>query len=156
MKRYAAFAGPRLPTVISSHGNVALIGDASHPLSGAFGAGAGFALEDAYALSQSLSWAYSQSPHSFISKGLELFDQKRSPHYERLYGVLDRFQVINETLDDPNINLNSDEEVAVLVSTNWARRHNWIYDYDITAEFANLIARESTTRKDPSIQPAKL
>ncbi|KAF2712172.1 salicylate hydroxylase [Pleomassaria siparia CBS 279.74] len=137
IQRYAAFAGPRLPTVISN-GNVALIGDASHPLSGAFGAGAGFALEDAYTLARGLSWAHSISSSALLVDALKLFDRVRSPHYERLYGVLDAFKAVGETLADPNVTLNDDEEVAVLVATNWAKRHGWIYEYDITVEVERL------------------
>jgi len=46
---FALCSGSRLKRIVS-HGNIALIGDASHPLSGSFGAGAGFALEDVYTL----------------------------------------------------------------------------------------------------------
>jgi salicylate hydroxylase len=141
IQRYAAFAGSRLPTVTSKYGNIALIGDASHPLSGAFGAGAGFALEDAYTLVQSLVWAHARfQPKQSIAEGLELFDGVRSPHYRRLYDVLDGFKGMNDGLADPHVEFNGDEEVAILVATNWARRHNWIYDYAITEEFPKAVA----------------
>ncbi|KAJ4287535.1 hypothetical protein N0V90_012238 [Kalmusia sp. IMI 367209] len=141
IQRYAAFAGPRLPTVISQQGNIALIGDASHPLSGAFGAGAGFALEDAYALAQSLSWAHSRPLPTPISQALRLFDKIRSPHYERLYGVLDQFK------GDPNLHLSEEEEVAVVVATNWAKTHNWILEYDVTQDFAKYAEDEDVKLK---------
>lgn len=53
IKRFDYFSGTRLPSVIS-HQSIALIGDASHPLSSAFSAGAAFALEDANTLAQAL------------------------------------------------------------------------------------------------------
>ncbi|GAM43120.1 monoxygenase [Talaromyces pinophilus] len=59
VQKFALFAGPRLDSVVS-RGSIALIGDASHPLSGAFGSGAGFALEDAFALVKSVAWARSR------------------------------------------------------------------------------------------------
>lgn len=146
MQRYATFAGPRLPTVISSHGNIALIGDASHPLSGAFGAGAGFALEDAHVLARSLAWANSRFPQTPITEALQLFDQIRSPHYKGLYGVLDRFKAVGETLADPDVKLNGDEQVAVVVATNWGRGHDWILEYDVTADFSKAAAQADIDR----------
>ncbi len=66
-QEFALFSGPPLKTVVAAHGadssataNIALVGDASHPLSGAFGAGAGFALEDVYTLARALEWAVEQ------------------------------------------------------------------------------------------------
>ncbi|KAM0342025.1 hypothetical protein ACHAPU_009753 [Fusarium lateritium] len=49
IRSFDYFSRERLDIVVN-HGSVALIGDASYPLSGAFGAGAAFALEDAYTL----------------------------------------------------------------------------------------------------------
>lgn len=43
--------------VLVAHGNVALT---AHPPLGNFGAGAGFALEDVYALTKTLDWAWSR------------------------------------------------------------------------------------------------
>jgi salicylate hydroxylase len=48
------------------------------------GAGAGFALEDAYVLTRSILWADEQS--LALRDGLELFDKVRGPHYRRLVG----------------------------------------------------------------------
>lgn len=46
------------------------------------GAGAGFALEDVFVLTQSVKWAYERDLP--VGQGLQLFDNVRSPHYERL------------------------------------------------------------------------
>ncbi|KAK5125721.1 hypothetical protein LTR85_011995 [Meristemomyces frigidus] len=148
VQRYAAFAGPRLPTVISGPGNIALVGDASHPLSGAFGAGAGFALEDAYSLAQSLKWAHIQANPRPLAEALRLFDKVRSPHYKRLYGVLDDFKAVGENLAAPDLDLTGDEEVAVLVAMNWSHRHNWIIEYDVTKEFLSFVDEADKASKD--------
>jgi salicylate hydroxylase len=42
IQEFALFSGKRLQRIVS-HGNVALIGDASYPMLGYFGAGCGFA-----------------------------------------------------------------------------------------------------------------
>ncbi|ODN73690.1 hypothetical protein L202_07235 [Cryptococcus amylolentus CBS 6039] len=86
---FAMFGGPRLESVISN-GRIALLGDASHPLSGAFGSGAAFAFEDAYVLAQALSYTYRQtqsgqgSTKGAVGEALELYDGVRSPHYKNL------------------------------------------------------------------------
>lgn len=68
------FGGPRLDSVIHN-GRIALIGDASHPLSGAFGSGAAFAFEDAYVLAQALAYTHSRDEN--ISEALKLYDEVR-------------------------------------------------------------------------------
>lgn len=75
LQQFDYFAGPRLETVIGLAA-VALIGDASHPLSGAFGVGAGFALEDAFVLGASIDWAVSTG--GTLADALKLFDDVRS------------------------------------------------------------------------------
>ncbi|ROV94131.1 hypothetical protein VPNG_09338 [Cytospora leucostoma] len=90
-KEFSAFSGPRLQTVID-HGNTALIGDASHPLLGAFGAGAGFAMEDGWLLAQVLDFyldRYGNDRKTALHDALDLFDRTRSPYYHRVYDVLD-------------------------------------------------------------------
>ena len=86
-----------------------------------------------------------------ITQQCQCFDYSSSSPYainrylretERLYGVLDEFAAVSDTLDDPNLHLSADEEVAVTVATKWAKRHNWIYAYDITSEFERLSAKE--------------
>ncbi|ODN86831.1 salicylate hydroxylase [Cryptococcus wingfieldii CBS 7118] len=89
---FAMFGGPRLESVISN-GRIALLGDASHPLSGAFGSGAAFAFEDAYVLAQSLSLTHTHrhrtdrgegASKAAVGEALELYDGVRSPHYKNL------------------------------------------------------------------------
>ncbi|UQC78964.1 feruloyl esterase B [Colletotrichum lupini] len=109
-QEFALFSGPRLESVVHEEA-IALIGDASHPLSGAFGAGAGFALEDVYALTQSVDWHWNNGGD--LSAALELYDQIRSPHYRDLYKVLDDFGAMNTTLLSENLPVNEEIEERV-------------------------------------------
>lgn len=101
-----------------------LLGDASHPLSGAFGAGAGFALEDAYALGRVLEWADEQGKG--LKQGLRLFDDVRSPHYKALYEDLDRLAAVNQELGRER--LEPDEEIARRVG---GLGSSWMYYYEV-------------------------
>ncbi|KAK6209884.1 hypothetical protein QIS74_11468 [Colletotrichum tabaci] len=125
-QEFALFSGPRLESVIS-HGALALIGDASHPLSGAFGAGAGFALEDVYALTRSIDWA--QRNAKGLPAALDLYDQIRSPHYRDLYGVLDNFAALNSALLAEKLPV--EEEIEERVRRAGESRSTWMYHYEI-------------------------
>ncbi|KAH8817434.1 salicylate hydroxylase [Xylogone sp. PMI_703] len=85
-KEFSAFAGPRLEK-LTGWGKVVLLGDASHPLSGAFGSGAAFALEDGWILAQAIKHAGSSIES--LPGALEIFDEIRSPYYLRMYQYLD-------------------------------------------------------------------
>ncbi|KAH8787895.1 salicylate hydroxylase [Diaporthe sp. PMI_573] len=90
-KEFSAFSGPRLQQVIAD-GNTAIIGDASHPLLGAFGTGAGFAMEDGWLLAQILELSINQHKNDTsraLRESLTMFDKIRSPYYHRIYDVLD-------------------------------------------------------------------
>ena len=108
--------GPCLKEIKAWDNKVALIGDASHPLSGinpsspiyhiwiyiyisteripltennkyiigAFGSGAAFAMEDGWILARAIE--YSVNNHSSIKEALDIFDEIRSPYYQRMYG----------------------------------------------------------------------
>ncbi|TQN67659.1 2-heptyl-3-hydroxy-4(1H)-quinolone synthase [Colletotrichum shisoi] len=125
-QEFALFSGPRLESVIS-HGALALIGDASHPLSGAFGAGAGFALEDVYALTRSVDWARRNAEG--LPAALGLYDQIRSPHYRDLYGVLDNFAALNSALLAEKLPV--EEEIEERVRRAGESRSTWMYHYEI-------------------------
>lgn len=120
------FAGPRLTTLVSA-GNTVLIGDASHPLSGAFGAGAGFALEDSYILGEALGWAARTG--SPLASALKAFDTVRSPHYRALYGVLDGFKANEARIEERK--LPSDEEIETRIKANWGYSSTWMLNYDV-------------------------
>ncbi|CAI7674845.1 unnamed protein product [Penicillium discolor] len=142
VKRFALFAGPRLSTVIS-RGSIALIGDASHPLSGAFGAGAGFALEDVFVLTQSVKWAYERGLP--VGQGLQLFDNIRSPHYKQLYGILDDFAKSDAAIGVP---VPFDDAVARTVSDKWSEDHHWLYHYDVQEVWKEAYKAEDARAQD--------
>lgn len=60
-----------------------LVGDSSHALSGAFGSGAGFAMEDGWVLAQALARSGNDA-----GRALPLFDRVRVPYYHRMYAHL--------------------------------------------------------------------
>ncbi|KAF6809962.1 salicylate hydroxylase [Colletotrichum plurivorum] len=133
-QEFALFSGPRLESVVSRDA-LALVGDASHPLSGAFGAGAGFALEDVYALTRSVDFAWRNGEG--LAAGLKLYDQIRSPHYRDLYGVLDNFAGINSTLLAEQ--LPADEEIEESVKRASEKKATWMYHYEIDKVVERLV-----------------
>lgn len=139
-QEFAMFSGPRLESCIDDKGidypgaGVALIGDASHPLSGAFGAGAGFALEDAYTLGKALQWAFDEKRNGIqtrsqnhVAAALSLYDSVRSPHYLGLYDVLDRNAKLNGALLKEQLPV--DGEISERVRRLWGGRNDWMYYY---------------------------
>ncbi|KAF5018797.1 hypothetical protein F66182_9215 [Fusarium sp. NRRL 66182] len=125
-QEFALFSGPRLDRVVALD-SIALIGDASHPLSGAFGAGAGFALEDVYTLSKTLEWAWTQGQG--IKVALELYDRIRSPHYKDLYDVLDWFGAVVRGVAAEGLPV--DDEIEAKIRRTKGKKANWMYYYDI-------------------------
>ncbi|KAH8699121.1 salicylate hydroxylase [Talaromyces proteolyticus] len=128
IKQYAMFAGPKLKE-ITALGSVVLVGDASHPLSGAFGSGAGFALEDVYTLGQSLKWAHEKGLS--VKAALNLVDRIRSPHYARLYAILDEYAATDKSIRSHDPPLSFDDAVSILIAQTWSRKGHWIYNYKI-------------------------
>ncbi|KAE8372491.1 FAD/NAD(P)-binding domain-containing protein [Aspergillus bertholletiae] len=140
VKKFPLFAGPRLSKVIS-HGSIALIGDASHPLSGAFGAGAGFALEDAYVLAGAVQWAHDRDIP--VSRALDLYDKVRSPHYKDMYDILDGFK----RSDISTKGLSSfDEIVLANIQNKWTDDHHWLYHYDVQDVWKKAYEEEDARR----------
>jgi salicylate hydroxylase len=83
-REFAAFAGPELDSLTAWENKIALVGDASHALSGAFGSGAGFAMEDGWVLAQAL-----RTFRNDLQQALPLFNKIRLPYYSRMYAYLD-------------------------------------------------------------------
>ncbi|KAG5751434.1 hypothetical protein H9Q72_001022 [Fusarium xylarioides] len=133
-QEFALFSGPRLDRVVALD-SIALIGDASHPLSGAFGAGAGFALEDVYTLSKTLEWAWTRGRG--IKAALELYDRIRSPHYHDLYNVLDWYAGIGKEIAAEGLSV--DEEIEAKVRRTKGKKSNWMYHYDIQTVVDNVL-----------------
>ena len=132
---------------MTCRGNTVLVGDAAHALCGNFGAGAGFALEDVYTLAKSLDWAYSSN--RTIADALNLYDLVRSPHYGRLYAVLDNFAAIKRALSAECLPL--DEDIKARITRIAQASESWMYYYDIdkavkeTIDEANKSAKRTST-----------
>lgn len=108
---------------------VILVGDASHALSGAFGSGAGFAMEDGWVLAQAL-----QHFGNDTSKALPLFDRIRVPYYHRMYEYLSaqaekRAAKLAE-LEVGTAGLTEEERVKVKVIRE-GKDMSWIYQHHI-------------------------
>lgn len=127
-KEFSAFAGPRLETV-TAWDKVALIGDASHPLSGAFGSGAAFALEDAWILAQSLS--YARSNDKPVSDGLRIFDSIRSPYYRRMYEHLDQQKKAMVEAKTSSADRSFQEVLNAKVGSFGGENLKWVYGNNI-------------------------
>ncbi|WVQ94612.1 hypothetical protein IAU59_001692 [Kwoniella sp. CBS 9459] len=140
---FAMFGGPRLESVISND-RIALIGDASHPLSGAFGSGAAFAFEDAYVLAKALG--YTRSTGKSISQALRYYDEVRSPHYKGLYAILNSFGKNAKEIEAISPPLELNELINETTRRNWTASNDWIYKYDVTQVWKEYIdAQEATT-----------
>ncbi|PPJ57741.1 hypothetical protein CBER1_00021 [Cercospora berteroae] len=82
-KEFAAFARPKLDDLTNWNDKIVLVGDSSHALSGAFGSGAGFAMEDGWVLAQAL-----KASRNDIHQALPIFNRIRLPYYSRMYAHL--------------------------------------------------------------------
>ncbi|KAJ9150926.1 Salicylate hydroxylase [Pleurostoma richardsiae] len=147
VQQFDFFAGTRLNTVIEG-GSVALIGDASHPLSGAFGAGAAFALEDAYALGVAIEWGFNTG--RTLEESLTLFDSVRSPHYDALYGVLDEYAAADKIISEQR--LSDDEQIAAHIESVWHSKHNWMYYYEVDRVLGEAIRQAESQNPGATVQ----
>ncbi|EIW72956.1 hypothetical protein TREMEDRAFT_59115 [Tremella mesenterica DSM 1558] len=124
---FSMFGGPRLERVIEGE-KIALVGDASHPLSGAFGAGAAFAFEDAYILFSAIQHAWDNG--QTLSEALENFDSVRAPFYERIFSVIDLMASNYSSALKQGTDL--EDKVSRIVDQNWKDLEtSWIYEYDV-------------------------
>lgn len=136
-QEFALFSGPRLKRIVS-HGNIAFIGDASHALLGNFGSGAGFALEDVYTLTKALDWAWSRKRD--LADALDLFNAIRSPHYERLYALVDKFANIKAAIREEGLSV--DEEIAERVKRIMLASEPWMFYYQIDKVVDEALRKE--------------
>jgi len=126
---FRLFGGPRLESV-TAKGRIALIGDAGHPLSGAFGAGGAFALEDAYTLMATIG--YARSHNKTQAWALEHFDEIRGPHFEKLYDILNTYRKVNQEVFAADPPLSDIDLVRIRYEKNSASAPSeWIYKHDI-------------------------
>lgn len=133
-REFAAFAGPELSQLTAWDNKIVLVGDSSHALSGAFGAGAGFAMEDGWVLAQALRFFRND-----VSKALPLFDAIRMPYYSRMYAHLacegTRRSELLQRLQPPN----DDERVKAKIITGGGTEMDWIYKNHIGEEWRKVI-----------------
>ncbi|KAI1084305.1 FAD/NAD(P)-binding domain-containing protein [Whalleya microplaca] len=125
-REFAAFAGPELAQLTAWGNKVVLVGDSSHALSGAFGSGAGFAMEDGWVLAQALAYFKNDK-----NKALPLFDAIRLPYYSRMYAYLAseaaRRAAKLRDIENPSF----DERVANKIITDGGNDMSWIYKHNI-------------------------
>ncbi|KAL3426778.1 salicylate hydroxylase [Phlyctema vagabunda] len=124
-REFAAFAGPELPHLVAWNNKVVLVGDSSHALSGAFGSGAGFAMEDGWVLAQALAVS-----NNDLQKAVPLFDSIRVPYYSRMYAHLEaqgtKRAASLQQLADPTY----DDRVKSKLITDGGVDMQWIYGND--------------------------
>ncbi|QKX57371.1 uncharacterized protein TRUGW13939_04483 [Talaromyces rugulosus] len=157
-KEFSAFSGPRLEK-LTGLGKVVLLGDASHPLSGAFGSGAAFALEDGWILARAIEYTTTRPQPTIpgdaqitkmqnIADALEIFNEVRSPYYHRMHNHLDneKAKVLQTQTkakaqsSDPMYVFESALETR-LGSFSIGDEMNWIYRNDIELVWQNYVQR---------------
>ncbi|TVY71450.1 FAD-dependent monooxygenase tropB, partial [Lachnellula suecica] len=138
-KEFSAFTGPRLEG-LTAWDKVVLIGDASHPLTGAFGSGAAFAMQDGWILAQAIA----HTRHS-IPAALAIFDEIRSPYYRRMYEYLDgqAKNVQDAKLKNPNQSFEESLHVKV-EAFGGPDRLSWIYQNDIQEVWDEFVSKEKS------------
>ena len=134
-REFAAFAGPELPTLTHWDNKIVLVGDSSHALSGAFGSGAGFAMEDGWVLAQAL-----KSCNNNVDQALPLFDKLRLPYYSRMYAHLDaeskkRSLTMSRIVSPPH-----DDRVRNKLIKAGGQDMSWIYGNDIGKVWSESVA----------------
>ncbi|GME24443.1 salicylate hydroxylase [Neofusicoccum parvum] len=140
-REFAAFAGPELGQLTAWNNKIVLVGDSSHALSGAFGSGAGFAMEDGWILAQALAYFRND-----LSKALPLFDAIRLPYYSRMYAHL-ASEASRRTAKLRDIgNPSFDERVANKIIVDGGTDMSWIYSNNIGAVWDEAAAALNGTR----------
>jgi len=135
-REFAAFAGPELSHLTAWNNKIVLVGDASHALSGAFGSGAGFAMEDGWILAQSLALFGND-----LSKALPLFNEIRLPYYAKMYAHLEE-QKQKRTENLENIETPTEEDrVRNKVIGPGGKDMSWIYQNDIGKVWEKALVR---------------
>ncbi|KAF2667374.1 FAD/NAD(P)-binding domain-containing protein [Microthyrium microscopicum] len=125
-REFAAFAGPELSSLTAWDDKIALVGDASHALSGAFGSGAGFAMEDGWVLAQSLAYFGND-----LGKALPLFNKIRLPYYARMYAHLAEMSFKRaEKLRDLGTPSDGDKIKAKVIGDG-GKDMKWMYENNI-------------------------
>ncbi|TFK47653.1 FAD/NAD(P)-binding domain-containing protein [Heliocybe sulcata] len=125
-REFAAFAGPELSELTAWNNKIVLVGDSSHALSGAFGSGAGFAMEDGWILAQTLAYFRND-----LSRALPLFNDIRVPYYSRMYGHLQKEAARREAKLREMGDVSEDDRVRMKVIKDGGSDMSWIYGNNI-------------------------
>ncbi|KAL2822664.1 hypothetical protein BJX63DRAFT_427220 [Aspergillus granulosus] len=157
-REFAMVAGPCLAE-ITAWDKVALIGDASHPLSGAFGSGAAFAMEDGWILARALELEYSRNgggnstnsgidTATTIRNALRIFQRIRGPYYERMYDFLaTREKHLQGTRKEGEAGFESIIKARVAgLGFVAGGKMDWIYKNDIEKVWKDYLAGEQAER----------
>jgi salicylate hydroxylase len=113
------------PTYYSTKPLICLVGDAAHATTPHQGAGAGMCIEDAYILSNVLSYCKSKTD---LERAFSAYDAVRRPRSQKLVktsreaGMLWEFE--GEGVGDD----------LELLEQNAVKRMDWIWDHDITED----------------------
>ncbi|CAH0043788.1 unnamed protein product [Clonostachys solani] len=134
-QEFDMFSSRRLDSVIS-HGCIAFIGDAAHPMLGNFGSGAAFALQDVYTLAKVLESSMQRS--MALSDALIKFDSIRSPFYQRLYRVLNKFSEVKSVAQTEEGSI--DERISRHVLRMSQAAETWMIYYRIDEEVAQALS----------------
>lgn len=137
-REFAAFAGPELEDGLTAWGGrVVLVGDSSHALSGAFGSGAGFAMEDGWVLAQAL-----QRYGNDVGRAGVLFDRLRVPYYHRMYeylaGQAEKRSARLRELEVGTGGLTEEERVKVKIIKDGGDM-SWIYHNNIGRVWESVV-----------------
>ncbi|KAF2490667.1 salicylate hydroxylase [Lophium mytilinum] len=137
-KEFSSFSGPRLEKVVAWD-KVVLIGDASHPLTGAFGSGAAFAMQDSWILAQAID--YTRSSSQPLASALATFDSIRSPYYLRMYEHLDQQakNVQDAKIKHPGQTFEESLDVKVKTFGGGPDNLSWIYGLNIKEVWEDFV-----------------
>lgn len=140
-REFAAFSGPELSNLTAWDDKIVLVGDSSHALSGAFGSGAGFAMEDGYILAKALEYFRND-----VHRALPLFDAIRLPYYSRMYEHLaGEAQKRTIKLKDLGEDASYDDQVRVKIIKGGGGDMSWIYQNNIGHVWRDAIDALETT-----------
>ncbi|EMD93213.1 hypothetical protein COCC4DRAFT_22044 [Bipolaris maydis ATCC 48331] len=136
--KYASFAGPPLPSSVKGN-KIVLFGDSANPMSGAFGSGATFGLQDGWTFGKSLARLLETGATDPVSKALMAFDSIRGPFYQELYKTLGDMKARGQQIAH-----NEGWEASWI---DFANRHygedlNWIYYHDIEQSLNNYFKQD--------------
>ncbi|KAF2096288.1 putative 3-hydroxybenzoate 6-hydroxylase [Rhizodiscina lignyota] len=142
-REFAAFSGPELSD-LTAWGKIALVGDSSHALSGAFGSGAGFAMEDGWILAQALSYFRND-----LVKALRLFNEIRLPYYRRMYAHLESEAKLRAARLEA-LELPSEEDRVRVKVIRGGKDMAWIYSNDIGNVWKETIEQSGSVQENGS------